>query len=105
MSISSQNTQRSAGTSGHAKLRFCRALLSRLDPARPPATTKPKEFRWQYRALSERVDVFAERLEKTPAHPGAHEETALQRAEYAIDLSLLYFQDVLAPKTEGDEEV
>ena len=101
MSTSVCNPNIPAGRSGRAKLRICRVLLNRLDPDRPPATTKAKEFRWQYRALSERVDVYAERL-RTAQEAEDPVEPALQRAEYAIDLSLLYFRDVLAPRSDDE---
>ena len=79
-------------------------ILRRLNPELPPRTTTAREFRWQYRALRERIHVYSECLEKTPDSAGP-QEPALAKAELAIDLSLNYFQDVLAPRTENDEEI
>ena len=47
---------------GPTRLTRCRALLARLDPERPPPYVHAKEFRWQYRALRERVHLYSERL-------------------------------------------
>jgi len=78
-------------------------ILRRLDPEHPPRTTTAREYRWQYRALRERVQVYSDRLENAP-DPVSAQETALMKAELAIDLSLNYFQDVLSPKSEDDDE-
>jgi hypothetical protein len=78
-------------------------ILRKLDPEHPPRSTTRREFRWQYRALRERIHAYAERLENTPA-PATAQEPALVKAELAIDLSLNYFQDVLSPRTEDDDE-
>lgn len=87
----------------HLRLSRCYQLLDGLNPDRPPATVRRKEFRWQYRALLERVQLYSERL-AAAENPVDSPDPALQRAEFAIELSLRYFHDVLTPKVEpGDE--
>ncbi len=103
MSIANQHHQRLRGRSRRAKLRYCRMILRKLNPERPPRTTTEREFRWQYRALRERIHVYSECLENVP-DPVNAQEPSLVKAELAIDLSLNYFQDVLAPRTEDDDE-
>ena len=87
------------GRSGYIKLRYCRVLLSDLDPRRPPTAAQAREFQWQYRALSERVDVLSERLAATSREPSEPLDESLRKAEAAVDLSLQYFHDVLS---DGD---
>lgn len=88
---------------GQLRLQRCRALLRELDPDKPPAAVHAREFRWQYRALRERVHLYSERLEAAnDARPPG--DYSLQKAEMAIELSLQYFRDVLAPKPSPDED-
>jgi hypothetical protein len=84
---------------GPARVTRCRALLARLDPDRPPPYVHAGEFRWQYRALRERVHLYSERLAAT-TDPIAAPDSRLLKAEFAIELSLQYFQDVLTPQRE-----
>ena len=86
---------RSGGRSGYIKLRYCRVLLSDLDPQRPPLAAQAREFSWQYRALSERVDVLSDRLAVSGRDRSEPLDESLRKAEAAVDLSLQYFQDVL----------
>jgi hypothetical protein len=89
--------------SRQARLRRCRALLKVLDPDRPPALVRPREFQWQYRALRERAYRYSELLDGR-ADVGFARHSALERAEAAVNLSLQYFDDVLAPKSDADDE-
>jgi len=82
-------------------LETCRALLETLDPERTPPRTTPKEYAWQIRALRERVEVY-ERLSRSAEASKAPADALLQRAEVALDLSLRYFEDLLAPPSEPE---
>lgn len=89
---------------GHVRLQRCRALLRELDPDRPPVSAQSREFKWQYRALRERVYLYSERLAEIDR--GQHvTDSALRKAEMALDLSLRYFCDILTPRQqiEADE--
>jgi hypothetical protein len=90
--------------SRRARLRRGRALLKVLDPARPPALVRPREFQWQYRALRERVHVYSELLDDGAAAASLATHSAIERAEAAVNLSLQYFDDVLAPKSDADDD-
>lgn len=90
--------------SRRARLRRGRALLKVLDPNRPPALVRPREFQWQYRALRERVYVYSELLDDGSTESTLAGFSALERAEAAVNLSLQYFDDVLAPKSDADDE-
>jgi len=87
---------------GQIRLQRCRALLQEIDPDRPPTAVHAREFRWQYRALRERVHLYSERLAAAESAPP--NDSGLQKAEMAIELSLQYFNDVLAPKHGIDDE-
>lgn len=104
MSSSARKLAGSAANSSRGALRLtrCRALLARLDPERPPPYVHAKEFRWQYRALRERVHLYSERLAaaRDPVHAP---DSRLLKAEFAIELSLQYFQDVFTPQREVEE--
>jgi hypothetical protein len=89
--------------SGEFRVHRCRALLQVLDPDHPPASVNGREFRWQYRALLERVRVYSERLERAQASSGLT-DLRLQRTEAAIDLSLRYFRDVLTPDEDPEDD-
>lgn len=89
--------------SGEFRVHRCRALLQVLDPEHPPPRVNAREFRWQYRALLERVRVYSERLERAQASRGVP-DLRLQRTEAAIDLSLRYFRDVLTPDEDPEED-
>jgi hypothetical protein len=86
-----------------SRLLRCHALLSQLDPDRPPVATQAREFRWQYRALRERVQLYAERLTVVEAAYRSY-DGALQKAEAAIELSLQYFCDVLDTGRDLDDD-
>jgi len=90
-------------SAGHQRLRQCRALLRALDPERPPSTEQAREFRWQYRALLERVHLYSERLEVVDKSLQRH-DLALQKAETALELSLQYFRTALAPDFGLDDD-
>jgi hypothetical protein len=77
------------------RLKSCFALLQQLDPDKPPSSTHAREFRWQYRALRERVQLYSERLAATE-DPDEARGSELNQTEWAIELSLTYFRDVLA---------
>lgn len=91
-----------AQKSSLAKLAFCRGLLNDLDPKKPPLDANSKEFRWQYRALQERVSVYSECLAELVGSPQSQPED-LRKATAALNLSLDYFEDVLAPKSDPGE--
>jgi hypothetical protein len=97
------NKSKSSNSGPRARLTRCRQLLDRLNPDRPPPTVRVREFRWQCRALRERTHLYAERLAKS-GDPDKAVDSKLQRAEFAVDLSLRYFQDVLTPKSDSDDE-
>jgi hypothetical protein len=88
---------------GHIRLQRCRALLRELDPDKAPVSAQAREFKWQYRALRERVHLYSERL--AAIDQGRHvPDSALRKAEMALDLSLRYFCDVLTPKHQLEAE-
>ena len=92
-----------AASRGFVLLKRCRALLGEIDPDKPPVSATPREFRWQCRALRERVYHYSRKL----AAVGEREHYAdreLLRMEHAIERSLRYFHDVLSPLIE-DESV
>lgn len=76
--------------------------MDRLDPTCPPRNSLPKVFRWQYRALCERVAVYEQCL-SSEKEPDDRSDPALQRAELALDNSLHYFKTVLAPDADEYE--
>jgi hypothetical protein len=76
------------------RLKRCRALLKVLDPELPPTADQAREFRWQYRALLERVQMYAERLDTVEESLQGYDHT-LQKAETALELSLRYFNHAL----------
>lgn len=86
---------------GSRRLQCCRALLEQLDPDKPPVTAQAREFRWQYRALRERVHLYSESLENVN-DPEKTSDFGFHKAETAIDLSLRYFQDVLPDESDDD---
>jgi hypothetical protein len=89
----------------HWRLQRCRALLDQLDPNEPPVSAQAREYRWQYRALRERLHLFSERLETTE-NPERSSDHRLEQVEAAIELSLQYFNDVLAhtrPKKDSED--
>jgi len=88
---------------GHLRLEQCRALLRELDPDKPPTAAHAREFQWQYRALRERVHLYSERLAAV-GDPGGSCDYNLRKAETAIELSLRYFCDVLAPSRKPDDD-
>lgn len=88
---------------GHSRLKRCRALLRVLDPERPPTSDQAREFRWQYRALRERVHLYSERLEALEDSSHCHEHD-LHKAETAIELSLEYFKNALSPDRGLDDD-
>lgn len=83
-----------ATDAAHLRLSRCRALLSKLDPDSPPPAAQPREFRWQYRALLERVHLYSECIEAVD-DPLRSSDYALRKAETAVELSLQYFRNVL----------
>ena len=92
----------SGNVSARRKLDYCRALLAEMDPQHPPHTAQAREFSWQYRALRERVAVYSACLEAAPDRARASQR-ALEKAQFAIDLSLQYFHDVLKPTGDAEE--
>jgi hypothetical protein len=85
------------------RLQRCRALLGELDPDRPPTTAQAREFRWQYRALRERVHLYSQCLEAIPNASPA-DDYAMRKAETALELSLQYFRNVLTPRHGSDDD-
>lgn len=85
------------------RLKCCQELLRQLDPKRPPVTTTSNEFRWQYLALRERVQVYAEWL-STVDEQGPDSEIAMYKAENAIVRSLNYFCEALQERKPEDDE-
>lgn len=85
------------------RLQRCHALLRQLDPSKPPVTAPPREFQWQCRALRERVHLYSERLAEID-DPDAVQDQTLNKTEWAIALSLNYFQNVLAPPEDSDDK-
>jgi hypothetical protein len=85
------------------RLKRCRALLRELDPEKPPAAVHAREFRWQYRALRERVHLYSERLEAAKDPEGAS-DYGLLKTEMAVKSSLRYFCEVLEPKRRFEDD-
>lgn len=85
------------------RLKRCRALLKELDPDRPPAAVQGREFRWQYRALRERVYLYSERLEAAKDPEGAS-DYGLLKTEMAVKSSLRYFCEVLEPEPRPEDD-
>ena len=76
-------------------LERCRALLRDLEPDRPPCRAERDEYRWQYEALLERTDRYAA-LVARPLAPAERIESNVRRAELALEVSLEYFERLLA---------
>lgn len=88
---------------GTHTLSRCDTLLESLDPRCPPQRATQKEFRWQYRALKERIEVYRQVLSSADRHSAAS-TASLQKAETALVLSLQYFNSVLKPATDEANE-
>jgi hypothetical protein len=97
-----------AADESRARLGRCRELLEQLDPHRPPTAAQAREFRFQYRALRERVYLYSERLDALDALDASRRryDHVLQKAETALELSLQYFRDVLTleQRLNGDSD-
>lgn len=89
--------------SAQPRLNRCQQLLNKLDPDRPPPDVQPKEFRWQYLALRERVHVYTQCLADADGPP--HQpDSALVKAEFAIGMSLRYFHDAFSQKHDVEDD-
>jgi len=85
------------------RLRRCRELLSHLDPDKPPSPSQAREFNWQYRAFRERVYLYSARLEAVRNADHVTDE-AIRKTDWAIELSLRYFRNVLKTPLQRDSE-
>jgi hypothetical protein len=85
------------------RLKRCHALLRELDPEKPPATVRAREFHWHYRALRERVHLYSERLAAVKDPEGASDYRLL-KTEMAVKSSLRYFCEVLEPEPRPDDD-
>ena len=84
-------------------LERCRALLRDLEPDRPPCRAERDEYRWQYEALLERTDRYAA-LVARPLAPAQRIESNVRRAELALEVSLEYFERLLAAEPSTPSE-